>query len=211
MSTDAILAQFNDAAENYRFPNLDNGYVYPTDTRMHLMRDETRWALVVELVGFNYRAANLVDVLHTFGNCLTSGRPGTDNNDFHDRLDNAEQVSDPELGYVGDVPLQIRGRSMEVDTRAGQPMWDVCRLLVPAHRDLLLADEHEVRSRVPLDLPVILRLEEWHQADLFENLPSETETFRQIAEVLATGDATRYRPTMPPNTHWSNWPEAGEL
>ncbi|WBB91105.1 hypothetical protein [Verrucosispora sp. WMMC514] len=41
--------------------------------------------------------------------------------------------------------------------------------------------------------------------------PSESETFRQIADVLATGDPTRYAPGAPPNTHWSEWPESGNL
>jgi len=29
--------------------------------------------------------------------------------------------------------------------------------------------------------------------------------------VLATADASRYRPTLTPNTHWSNWPDSGSL
>jgi len=29
-----------------------------------------------------------------------------------------------------------------------------------------------------------------------------------LAEVLASGDAGLYQPTLGPNKHWSNWPEA---
>ena len=32
-----------------------------------------------------------------------------------------------------------------------------------------------------------------------------------LAKVLATGDVHAYRPTSPPNTHWSNWPDGGTL
>jgi len=42
-------------------------------------------------------------------------------------------------------------------------------------------------------------------------VPSKSHAYRLIAEVLATADAGRYRPTEAPNTHWTNWPESGEL
>lgn len=48
--------------------------------------------------------------------------------------------------------------------------------------------------------------EEWETAR-----PSSYETWQQIAKVLATGDTRYYRPTLEPNTHWSNWPESGSL
>jgi hypothetical protein len=48
--------------------------------------------------------------------------------------------------------------------------------------------------------------EEWETAR-----PSSYETWQQIAKVLATGDTSYYRPTLEPNTHWSNWPESGSL
>ncbi|MCB2407767.1 DUF7003 family protein [Hymenobacter lucidus] len=41
--------------------------------------------------------------------------------------------------------------------------------------------------------------------------PSSYETWPQLARVLTTGDVQHYRPTLPPNTHWSNWPESGAL
>lgn len=63
------------------------------------------------------------------------------------------------------------------------------------------------------DLPEILRLEEWHQPDFScdDNPPSNAEVYQQLAEVLVSGDLTRYAPTKSPNTHWSHWPESGEL
>ncbi|GAB3848261.1 hypothetical protein GCM10028822_10860 [Hymenobacter terrigena] len=48
--------------------------------------------------------------------------------------------------------------------------------------------------------------EQWENAR-----PSSYETWQQIAKVLATGDPRYYRPTLEPNTHWSNWPESGSL
>ncbi|WP_438939744.1 DUF7003 family protein [Catenulispora rubra] len=71
MSASAIKAQFTQAADNAEFPDFNNGYYYPVDARLRLMRDPERWAMVVELVGCNPRGGNLFDVVHTFGNCLT--------------------------------------------------------------------------------------------------------------------------------------------
>lgn len=43
----------------------------------------------------------------------------------------------------------------------------------------------------------------------YQGASASNETFRMLAEVLETGDTARYRPRRAPNTHWSNWPEAG--
>jgi hypothetical protein len=94
-----------------------------------------------------------------------------------------------------------------------QAVEDVFRLLVPEHRHLLLADEPELRRRMPTDLPRVLVLDEWwhRQPERYDQVPSETETFQQLAAVLATGDLTAYRPSKAANTHWSNWPESGSM
>jgi hypothetical protein len=90
--------------------------------------------------------------------------------------------------------------------------FELLRLLVSRYREPFLATEDELRQRIPRDLPLILQLDEWHHPDLAaDELPSTSETFQVIADVLVTGDSTRYMPTKTPNTHWSNWPEGGTL
>jgi hypothetical protein len=65
-----IISQLDTAAEEYACPDLNNGYFYAVDARLHAYRDARRWALIVETVGYSPRARNLTDVLHIFGNCL---------------------------------------------------------------------------------------------------------------------------------------------
>jgi hypothetical protein len=202
----AILEQFDGAAGDAVFVDLENGYYYPIDSRLHAYRGADRWALVVELVGYNPRARAVFDVLHVFGNCLTFGEPGFDSDDFLSRIESLDEVVD---GHV--TPIVLRGHSMPLTTTPGGPMVDALRRLVPTHRDLLLATEDEVRARIPIDIPEILRLEEWHQPVFDDVLPSQTETYRLIAEVLTRGDPGRYQPTLPPTTHWSHWPDSGTL
>jgi hypothetical protein len=213
MDSADVLAQLDAAAEDNVFPDLGHGYNYAVDARLHGYRDDARWALIVETLGYSPRSGNLVDILHVFGNCLTEGEPGYDNGDFLDRVDNWDDVEDPEEPEMyGGGPVVVRGQAITVVGEPGEELVDVLRRLVPEHRELLLANETELRRRIPLDLPEVLRLDQWYHPDPIEGPPpSESETFRQIADLLVTGDLSRYTPSTPPNTHWSNWPESGSL
>ena len=212
MTPAEILEQFDAAAEECVFPDLENGYYHAVDVRLHAYGDGRRWALVVETLGYSPRAANLTDVLHVFGDCLTEGEPGFDNGDFLDRIDDWADVEDRHRpGKYTGAPVVVRGRPLGVAGEAGEDLVDVLRRLAPAHRELLLADEIELRRRIPAALPEILRLDEWRHPDLGRSTPSESPVFRRMAEVLATGDPSHYVPTLPPNTHWSNWPGSGSL
>jgi hypothetical protein len=211
-----ILAQLDDVAREHRFPDPEHPYYSAIDARLHLYRDDTRWAMLIELAGYNPRACNVIDVVHTYGNCLTRGRPGYEEEDFLGRIDNMDEIEDrnnPEVLQVDGGPIAVRGRRIPVAAVAGDALEDVFRRLVPEHRELLLADESELRRRIPTDLPRLLVLEEWwhRQPERHDELPGETETFQQLAAVLATGDLTEYRPSRSPNTRWSNWPESGSL
>ncbi|MFE4360687.1 DUF7003 family protein [Kitasatospora sp. NPDC056800] len=211
MTISSILGQFDHCAAQGRFPDQDNGYSYPVDARMHLFGDGTRWAVIAELLGYNPRAGNLVDFVHCYGNCLTRGEPGLGR--FLDRVDNMAEIAPGGAEeYGGGAPVVVRGRPLPVDAEAGTPLQEVFRRLVPEYRTLLLADEAELRDHLPADLPPLLRIDEWNQPeDFWETRPSGHETFRLVAEVLVSGDPGRYRPTLAPNTHWSNWPDAGTL
>ncbi|MFJ2017559.1 DUF7003 family protein [Streptomyces nodosus] len=211
MTTSSTLGQFDLCADRAEFPGLDNGYYYPVDARIRLFRDITRWAMVAELLGCTPRGGNPIDVVHRFGNCLTRGEPGF--GDFLVRVDNMDEIGSDGAGvYAGGVPVVVRGTALTVEADAGTPLQDVFRLLAPANRGLLLADETELRAGIPSDLPELMRLDEWNEPkDLWDVMPSGHETFQMIAEVLDSGDPTWYRPTLPANTHWSHWPDAGTL
>jgi hypothetical protein len=77
-----VLAQLDRAVIDFQFPDLNHGYFRAVDARLHAFGDAARWALVVEAVGYSPRAGDLIDVVHTFGNCLTSVVPGYENDDF---------------------------------------------------------------------------------------------------------------------------------
>jgi hypothetical protein len=231
-TSEEILAQLDQCAANFTFPMLDNGYVYLADVRMEAYRDEARWALVIEVIGVHNRASGhdcINNCLHVFGNCLKRP-PGTANEDFpyltDDGADCPTFVEDS-LDIVCPEATAIRVRRQEVEftlhpsefakrgidlESADVHSHELLRLLIGQHRERFVATEEELRDRIPPDLPMVLRLDEWHHPDLAGgDLPSRSETFQMIAEVLVTGDPARYRPTKTPNTHWRDWPEGGTL
>ena len=58
----------------------------------------------------------------------------------------------------------------------------ILRVLLPEHREELLATEEELRRFIPADLPLLLRLEAWHHPDLsHDELPSGNATFKELA------------------------------
>jgi hypothetical protein len=211
-----ILAQLDQAARDYRFPMLDSGYYYPVDQRLHAFRDSNRWAIIIEALGYNPRAGNLIDVFEKFGNCV--GSSGADNDDFVGRVDNFKELwalEQDDHSWMDADGLIVRGTAIPMPPNGqvtqDQP-WSLLRAVVPDHRDLFLASEAELRSRVPADLPSLSVLDEWNHPDLLGGrLPSDAEAFRLIAAALVSGDPATYAPTEPPNTHWTNWPEGGAL
>jgi hypothetical protein len=89
---------------------------------------------------------------------------------------------------------------------------ELCRYLAATHRDAVLATESERRCSVLPEMRRLLVLDEWHHPDVVTGAkPSQSTTFRLLAEVLESGDAGRYRPALAPNNHWRNWPEGGKL
>lgn len=91
--------------------------------------------------------------------------------------------------------------------------FEFCRIAAELRRDDVLATSEERRFNLPQDFTQLLVLDAWNHPNVVLDIerPSRAETFQQVAKVLVTGDSAHYRPTISPNTHWSNWPEGGIL
>ena len=232
-TSEDILQQLDKCAEDFTFPMLDNGYVYPVDSRLSVYRDIKRWALLIEVVGFNYRGGghNGIDnCLHIFGNCLDF-EPGTNNSNFIYLTDDSEEGKTFDEEYQDSlnpdtksmllrgnkIPISVdpsfyQKRGIELEEPPKVKVWEFLRGINGDYKELFLVTEDEIRERIPKDLPLILRLDEWFHNDLASReKPSENETFKMIAKVLETGSLKYYAPTNPPNNHWRNWPDGGTL
>lgn len=228
-----ILKQLDKCAEDYTFPMLDNGYVYPVHSKLSAYRDDKRWALIIEVIGFNYRGGGhngISNCLHIFGNCIDT-KPGTDNANFLYITDNSSDFATFDEEYEEGLnpkakTTKLRNKSIEInhnrefylnkgielEEKDKIFVWEFLRSLEPEYNDDLVATEKEIRERIPADLPKIMELTDWNHPDCADSeLPSKNETFKQIAKVLESGKTEFYKPTEKPNNHWKNWPDGGTL
>jgi hypothetical protein len=92
-------------------------------------------------------------------------------------------------------------------------VFELCRYVADIRGPQVLATPQELRLNVGPNLHQVLQLNEWNHPDVVDDAcrPSGSETFQQLADILITGDVGAYRPTLPPNTHWRNWPDGGML
>lgn len=234
LNATAILEQLDNAADEYVFPMLDNGYVYPADVRLTVYRNSQDWLMIIEVLGaYTPRTCgcdSFQNCLHLFGSTLHR-KPGPANVDFLHPIDSlqADPLFDDEyewylraearsLGIRGSVivfdpspeALALKGIELLNPPKVDPPA--ILRSLLPEHREELLASDDELAARNPKQLACWFRLNEWYHPDLADDeLPSESETFQMISRVIETGDTSLYTPTHPPNTHWKNWPEGGTL
>jgi hypothetical protein len=228
-----ILAQLDTCNSEYTFPMLDNGYVYPAGTKLTAYRDDRRWAIVIEAIGFSYRGGGhngISNCLHIYGNCLQYG-PGTRNENFiylTNDANNCNTFDDEEYFYLNPecstftlreqtLPLYqdrelYKNSGIEIEDSERINAFEFLRLLDALHYDKLVATENEISQRIPNGLTKIIELRNWfHPEVVNDELPSKNETFIQIAKVLETGNIAFYEPTNESNTSWGNWPDGGTL
>lgn len=227
-----ILSQLDACAADWTFPILDNGYVYLVDVRLSAYRTERYWALIIEVLGCDYRAGGVFNTPYCYGNCFvqTPGRAAKgeiaildasfyesalEDEDFWDIQSETGTIKVRNSLVTYDVSpeaLQQRGIGKSQIDGPKITIVELMRTLVPEHHTLLLATEEELNQVLEVEVPLILRLDEWHHPDLVEGeRPSQNEAFQMIANILVSGDPTLYKPTLPPNTHWKNWLESGTL
>ncbi len=222
------------------FPPLENLYIAFADVRLSVYRDEMRWAIVMEFLGrtdhqwCDHGGIHLW--IYRWGNCLTGYVGQSDKSPICMTEDGLEGPTFGGKDYFDEEnylvvredaeTIRIRGQIVPIERDLEKyaargivldhpPMIraeDLLRSLLPEYHELLMATEAELRVRLPQDLPLILRLDEWHHPDTFypsNEVPSGSEAFQMIADVLVSGDPALYQPTEAPNTHWSNWPDYG--
>jgi hypothetical protein len=229
----AVLEQLDDAARRFVFPMLDNGYVYPVTVRLTAYRDPVNWAVVVDAFGVSPRAGGIDachNCIHAFGNCL-DGDPGVSNDSFVYSVSEGPGgpcLDDPydEMIGPGARDILVRGtvisvshdperyaaRGIDLIAPPSIYLFELMRLIAEEEPTPLFATAAELRKRLAVPVPVFLEADEWRHPDLAaQELPSGNEAFASLAEALEAGDAARFRPGSPPNTHWSNWPAGGTL
>lgn len=231
-----ILTQLDKEAESFSFPMFDNGYYYHGDQKLTIFRDNTRWAMTIEQIAYNnhcYEVTGITTIVSAFGNCILTEQLNDNGNFFFFANDNEVEsflyddgnmfssYLNPQLKniLVRDQIVPIINNSSYyfskgIDLQDSNKVtpWEFMRGLIPEKSELLWVTRQDISNKIPLDLPVLMTLNNWYHPDLAAGqMPSETETFQHLAQVISTGDIGFYNPAEKQNTHWKNWPEGGTL
>lgn len=131
---------------------------------------------------------------------------------------------DPELVSTDEAAAILRNREVPIpnleqlaavgiNPSGERPMvFEAARYWAHHHRDLVLATTSERRAHVQQSMSQVLVLDQWRHPDVADGeMPSDTDCFRQLADVITTSDPSRYTASEEPNTHWRNWPFGGTL
>ena len=177
--TTEILSQLDNCNSEHSFPMLDNGYFYPAGTKLTAYRDYTRWVIVIETIGFHYRAGGhdgIYNCLHVYGNCL-SYKPGTRNENFihlTGDANNCNTFDNEEYFYLNPdcTVFTLRDKvyhlcqarefykaaGIELEDPERIKAFEFLRLLDELQHDELVATEKELRERIPKNIPRIIEL-----------------------------------------------------
>ena len=208
------------------FPLFDNTNAWLIGGRLAVFGDKNDWAIAIGVLSFSTHSfghACVRNVVSTCGNCLVSGAGSA--TDFFSLTSDA--TSEPTFSgvlehYIAESVRQIMIRDQIVQLDSAWEMLgqlglirngsaagkDLLRALFKQNGGVMRASVPELRSRIPSGLPMYLMIDEWRHPKTLE-LPSDTECFGQLSEVLTRREASCYNPTEPPNCSYEYWPLSG--
>jgi hypothetical protein len=225
VTADGVLAALDAAGSD--FPGLVSFSWRYGGSRLHAFADARHWAIVIEEVtyGFNGPVDSIPIVLRSFGDALPArnrkniwlhpierGPCGVFcyDKDDEDRSYHAQRL------HPDAKNLRIRGKVVKLDhdpkryAKLGIRLEykpeilkaELLPFLVETFRDRIFATDRELGIK----LPRLLKLDAWLHPDTYSELPSSSESFRQIAAVLEHRDPTLYK-VRGGNTRWDQRPE----
>ena len=238
---DEILNALDDNSTYNFFLDLEHGYFHTAGSRINLFADENSWAIVFEKSGFGNRSGRAEIELNYFGNCMINlDRAGLNDrficNSKYLTLISGEEFEkiegDFELVSKDATTVKVRDKELTIDHNnqnyiaKGIEIQDfdnpdelidyqsLVRYLDETNPEIFRATEEELKTSIPVDLPFIMKIDEWHHKSYSEyggDKPSTYETFNLIADILVSKKIENWKPTLEPNNDWKNWPEAGGL
>ncbi len=220
-----ILKQLDIAAVAGRFPDFDHPYVKPVTSQLRVYIDDDNWCIVLEILGVDVREGwsdCIIDSVFFFGSkslLVENGfellhYPVKDQDGLFCYEDVLAVNTDAEFICVEMQLIDLSTINIK-DLAPGKdclPVVDLLRELSKYHEDIWFCPEQEIKQVIPKKLMKVLQLREWYHPCLRDGtMPSQTDTFQLIADIIFTGNSTLYHPTSKANTHWSNWPQAGNV
>jgi hypothetical protein len=236
-----ILDELDSISGVKLFPSFEISNFYPGNCRINLFADEKRWAVVFEILSYNTAGYNIVVDNYYFSNCFVKKEKHNNTNIstvILSQVDTQNLIDDEGFIKPNSNHISIRGQKYPLildinqykeknikgfyfeDTKSKIDIVSLMRLMAIKSPNLFKATESELRKNIPNDLPFLGSIENWHHLNYIASInkgfyigkkPSEYETFQLIAKCIVNRSLEFYKPTLAPNTHWSNWPNAGQL
>lgn len=84
---------------------------------------------------------------------------------------------------------------------------DLLRYFYETDQKQVSATELELRYLIPQDIQKVMTIQDFHYTTMFSEdfNPKNEELYQLLAKILVTGDPGFWRPSLPPNNHWSKW------
>jgi hypothetical protein len=141
-----VLALLDELVADNEFPVLDSGYTYLFDTRLTVFSHDPRWAIVVEILGYNPRLGpDVCDFAYSMGTDMEVVRSGDGRGKKRalrrilDRVNAADNVDDedPERVTGGSFVVHARGHVAATDVTPGEPLeWSRVSVATRTNRTL---------------------------------------------------------------------------
>jgi hypothetical protein len=172
---DEILRQLDSGAESFDFPMLDNGYYYHGDQKLTIFRDNTRWAMSIEILAFNSHENDIdgiTTIAEVFGNCITEWNDNSNFNHFADDdgvkiflydETNCTPYLNPEARSImirdKRIPIIVNRQHYLTKGIVFQDSdritpWEFMRGLIPEYSNLFWLTKLELSKNIPSDLSV---------------------------------------------------------
>lgn len=214
-----ILQQLDQSAAQFRFPGFNNANYHMGAARLSAFRNSQQWALIVEEVCWWPGAGGIVQNLSAFGNGLAGELAFPGQSDWQPGLvywpySSVECGFDQE-GELSCEQIRIRGeevclnpQDLTLQPEVPERGFSILVQLVELYRNRLLCTPQELRKIVPPELELLIQLDQWCHPNVYlGELPGRNQSFRNLAEVLASGEVSRFRPADRPNVDWRLWME----
>jgi len=218
MNADDVLQFLDGQAKASRFLTLDNYYWNYSRAKLHTYASPDDWILTFQVCAYFQRTRELGNFCYIYGPSLNSGRQVTTLRVLHSGDRDVELndryhfilmfPSGPEICE----PTEKDYRAYKIPaTSENPPILDIVRLVGWKYSDRVFLGTPELdiflASLGLVGFNMLLDLDDWYHPNVaLEEPPSKSRSMRQIADVIASNDPSKYTLGGKGNTHWRKWP-----
>lgn len=208
---------------NY-FPTLEHGFYMIATPSIHLYRQNDLWGIVFEQPGVSNKQFAAMNELYYFGNNIEFSHFTTFKTNYIWEYPinlKAEWLESDELKIIAEdkngnpIPYS---KDLKVYKEMGIlnkfeggmdeiGLEEIFLFIAEKHPELVELSEEKIQSHFKSPMKKIMTIKSYNYISVYldDFLPSSHETFQLLAKVVAENDSSLWKPTLPPNNHWSNW------